>query len=79
MSARPEVQAAVAESTSFADLLTRLHAANYTGPIVLHFCGGVPQQVELPQPPPRPLRVPLHPPRRRARTAPAPVPTPAGA
>ena len=42
---------------SFPDLLQRIYAAKYTGKVVLDFAGGVPRQVEFPQPVRLPLEV----------------------
>jgi hypothetical protein len=44
-----------AEPPTFMELLERLYALRYTGPVVLHFAGGLPRQVVLDQP----VRVPL--------------------
>ena len=39
-----------ADPPSFAELLERLYAAKFQGPVVLHFAGGLPRTVEFPQP-----------------------------
>lgn len=35
---------------TFAELLERLYAVQFQGPVVLHFAGGLPRRVEFPQP-----------------------------
>jgi hypothetical protein len=59
VSLTPELAETLAQITSFPALLQAIHDARHTGRVVIDFYCGVPQQVELPQPPPAPLRVAL--------------------
>jgi hypothetical protein len=38
---------------TFAEWLSELHARKYTGPVVVQFGEGVPNEVEMPRPPDR--------------------------
>lgn len=40
---------------TLAELFERLYAARFQGPVTLHFAGGLPRNVEFPQP----IQVPL--------------------
>lgn len=73
MQLTPELAEALAQSQTFPALLQAIYEARYTGKLVLDCYCGVPQQVELPQPPPTPVRVKFG--KARRRHAPA---TPTG-
>lgn len=55
----PDLTATLTTCASFPEILTALHAAQYTGPITFHFASGQPKLAELPIPTPTTLIVPL--------------------
>lgn len=65
----PELAEALAAATTFPEVLAAIHAARYTGQLVLQIHCGLPQHVDVPQAPTRVLVA-------RKRTKSAPVSSP---
>lgn len=57
-----QITATFATSPTFAEMLQKLHAEQYTGPVIIQFGQGVPSEVQIPC---EPQRIRLDKPKRR--------------